>query len=30
MAKVSVYDMNGNAVSELELNDAVSTLCTRQ
>ena len=23
MAKVSVYDMNGNAVSELELNDAV-------
>ena len=24
MAKVSVYDMNGNAVSELELNDAVS------
>lgn len=23
MAKISVYDMNGNAVSELELNDAV-------
>ena len=23
MAKVSVYDMNGNAVSELELNDAI-------